>query len=178
MVNIFNEESMSRKNEKSDDVKTSTAEQLFEVEPELPTYYIFWNSVAKVMKFLYSPEGCRPKYCIVQHVGWDCNMWSIDREKDDFFTTLPFHPNIASDYGIAILFLRNDFDIESTLNELAVWGIDKIYIRPHYDKTLDVRTFLERIKDIAAKSYSDIYDAIKDIFWKKDDDEKLKIFGF
>lgn len=179
MVNAFNNNSQSKMGEILEERKNNNpAKQFIEVEPALPTYHIFWGSLAKVVKFLFCPGGCNPDYYIIQHVGYACDMWMFDREEDVFFTTLPLHPNVAPDDGIATLFVHNDCDIEFTMKELSVWGIDQVYFDLSYEKTMDVRAFLEKTKDVATNSYSDVYEAIKDIFWRKSDDEKLKIFGF
>ena len=119
------------------------AKFFFVVEPVVPTYCVRDVNVAKVVKFLFEEKQNIIKKRVIQYVSGLCENTS---ERKVIFSTLPLHADTVADEAVYALFETREFNREATLREFQVWGINKVYLFPFYDRVIPMEDFLDGVK--------------------------------
>ena len=122
-----------------------------EVEPILPTYYVFDNCmVARIVKQFISVNQNEPDKLIIQGIHASCFMvcFMVDddpNQRGHSFSTHPLHPDTMKEVNAALFLAQLDDDKKQAEEELAMWGITKVYMYEDESKVLSIHNFFDRL---------------------------------
>ena len=116
-----------------------------EIEPSLPTFHMDDGIIAKVIKWLFNPENAYPEKMIVEfHMGF-CLLDYYIPDNFDEFNTIYGHPDTVSWYPAEHFLEHCNMDVDMAIEEFGKWGITKVALGHHINKTVKLKPFFEAI---------------------------------
>ena len=127
--------------------KTSSVKDYIEVVPSVPLYRMQGHAILKITKLIFDPEEIHPKKMVLESSVGSCILIDNDYNDLDEFSTFPNRPDTIAWYPAEEFLYHCDIDIDHAVEEFRDWGITQVDLGHGLDITVDVRTFLEAIKD-------------------------------
>lgn len=128
-------------------MKYGNISNYIEVEPAIPTYFVYANfMVARIVKQLLSVNPNEPDKLIIQGSWSSCFMEDDDPDDCNLsFSTLPLHPDTMQDRAAASVLEELNDDKKEAEEELALWGITKVYMLEDTSKVLSIHDFYDSL---------------------------------
>lgn len=127
--------------------KTTSVKDYIEVVPSVPLYRMQGYAILKITKLIFDPEEIHPNKMVLESSVGSCILIDNDYNDLDEFSTFPNRPDTIAWYPAEEFLYHCDKDIDHAVEEFRDWGITQVDLGHGLDITVDVRTFLEAIKE-------------------------------